>query len=150
MIHPSIPPEEILKKCSLVITVTGTAGMEALFYQKPVITFSDNFYSFLPSVKRIRNFNELPKTIKASLNSQPTIDDLIKLVDLIEYNTFESNETGMAADFSYRFGFKGPLMDSKLPNLMVKKFLEDYRSEFDKMTEEHLKKIKQYKNNIFN
>ena len=62
-----ITSEELLKKCSLLITVAGTSGLEAAFYGKPSIVFSDVVFEKLPSVFRVRDFEELPNTIKLAL-----------------------------------------------------------------------------------
>ena len=56
LIHPSIYPEEILTKCSLVITINGTAGFDAAFYQKPSIVFGDVLYQNLSSTTTLKNF----------------------------------------------------------------------------------------------
>ena len=44
-IHPSVPVDKLLKKCKIVICVGGSTGLEAAFYEKPTIVFSDVFYS---------------------------------------------------------------------------------------------------------
>ena len=50
----------------------------------------------------------------------------------------------MASDFSYRFGYKGPKMESDLPNEKVQSYLSDYESTFVKLADEHFKKITQH------
>ena len=42
MLHHDVHPKNILPKCSMVITVGGTTGFEAAFYEKPTITFVDS------------------------------------------------------------------------------------------------------------
>lgn len=141
MVHPSVKPDILLKQCSLVITVTGTAGMEALFYKKSVILFTENFYSSIPSVIKIDHIENLPKTIQKALMITPNIHDVNNLVNLIEKNTFPANETGITVDFSYRFGFKGPIMDAELPLEEIKSFLDVHKLDFERMASEHLEKI---------
>ena len=51
MLHHTVHPKNILPKCSMVITIGGTAGFEAAFYEKPTITFVDTLYSYLKSVE---------------------------------------------------------------------------------------------------
>ena len=55
LIHPSVKPEHILQKCSIVISITSTAGLEAAFYGKPSIIFADAPYEILPSVYKIKS-----------------------------------------------------------------------------------------------
>ena len=45
LVHPSVNPKQIIKKCELVTTIAGTVGLEALFFKKPVIVFSDVIFS---------------------------------------------------------------------------------------------------------
>ena len=59
-IHPSVPVDKLLKKCKIVICVVGSTGLEAAFYEKPTIVFSDVFYSELTSVKKITDIIKLP------------------------------------------------------------------------------------------
>ena len=55
LIHPSLTNVELLKKCSIAFTVTGTTGLEAGYYGKPSIIFGHTSYDSLPSVHRIKN-----------------------------------------------------------------------------------------------
>jgi len=61
LIHPSLTNEELLKKCSIAFTVTGTTGIEAGYYGKPSIIFGHTSYDSLPSVHRIKNLEEIEK-----------------------------------------------------------------------------------------
>jgi hypothetical protein len=84
LIHPSIKTEDIIKKSSLVITIGGTAGVEAAFYNKPSIIFSDQEYSILPSVHKITTIYELPNAIRTSLKKELHISDINNYINLIE------------------------------------------------------------------
>ena len=144
LIHPSIKGEEMLKRCSLVITISGTAAQEAAFYQKPSITFVDLTYVDLPSVHKIEKFQDLPNAIKSSLEKEVNNDSANKYVKVVKKNAFDFNLIGIAADFSYRFGFKGPIMDAELPTENVMKFLKDYETPIKNLSLEHIKKIKNH------
>ena len=71
MLHHTIHPKNILPKCSMVITVGGTAGFEAAFYEKPTITFVDTLYSSLKSVEILKRYKRTStinsKTIKCKI-----------------------------------------------------------------------------------
>jgi hypothetical protein len=145
LIHPSFNPKEIIKNASLVITIAGTTGQEATLYKIPTLTFTKQIYSIMPSVSVINNIDELPYLIKSQINVKVNPLDLNQFIDIIENNTFVYNHKSMASDFSYRFGFKGPIMDSDLPSDAVNLFLKDYKDTFDMLAKEHIKKICQHK-----
>lgn len=145
LIHPSVSPEEIYKKCSFVVTIAGTAGREAPFYGKPVICLTEQLYSVLPCVLQLTNIKDLPDFIKLALKIKVDPTDLEKFIEVVNENTFELNLINITADFSYRFGFKGPVMDAYLPIPKVQQFLEDYSSVFELLAVEHIKKMKQLK-----
>ena len=89
MYHPSVSNEEMIKKCSLVITISGTAGLEGVIFQKPVITFADTNYSEILSIHRIKNLEELPSTIQLMLQTKPELNDLKNYLTKIEANSFD-------------------------------------------------------------
>jgi len=145
LLHPSINPEEILKNCSLVITINGTTGLEAAFYNKPTITFVQTLYTSLPSVYTLKNINELPQTIRTALQTKVNVKNLNDFVNFIEKNSFKLDRKLLVSDFRNRFLYKN-IKESEM-----KSYLDTHKSTFDKMAHEHLKKIKQIreiKNNI--
>ena len=145
LLHPSVSSEQIMKKCSLVITVGGTAGLEAAFYQKPSIIFADMGYGVLPSVHRIKSVTELPDAIRISLQKTVNLNDLGKYVDIVEKNSFEFDHTGFQIEYSNYFYYGGHLADVEIPEEKMKSFLEEHRSILEQITSEYIKKIKQHK-----
>lgn len=69
LLNPSLKSFDIIKHSRLVLTITGTVGLEALLCKKPVITFGDVFYNKLSMVKRCRNIEELPFIVKDQLEN---------------------------------------------------------------------------------
>ena len=58
----------MIKNSQLVITVTGTAGWEAvLFHNKPVINLCEDFYDISGLSKRIHNMVDLSKEIQSEI-----------------------------------------------------------------------------------
>jgi len=145
LLHPSFSKEEIIKNSSLVISIAGTTGLEALFYNKPVITFTKQIYSSIPGVYVLNNFEELPDVISLQLQKSINPNDLQNFIQYIEKNTFDYDYMDMTIDFAYRFGFKGPIMDAKLPVDEVHSFLKKYEKEFCLLAQKHLDKIKEIK-----
>lgn len=148
LLHYSVSNEIAMKNSDLVITIAGTSGQEALFHKKPVLTFTNQIYSCIPSSKIIENLEDLPNLIKESINIKVNSDDLNKFVNIIEENTFQLDYIAMTTDFAYRFGFKGPIMDAELLPSKIEKYLNDYKEQFEILSEEHLKKINEYKRNV--
>ena len=49
-----------------------------------------------------------------------------------------------ATDFAYRFGYKGPVMESKLPIDKIKEFLEENSKTLEDLTKRHIEKLEQF------
>jgi hypothetical protein len=72
---------ELVRYCSLVITINGTVGWEGLLFNKPVITFGNIFYNSFPLVERVSDFRKLPYIIRDLLqNYQPDEELLWKYI----------------------------------------------------------------------
>ena len=70
LIHPRVNNFKLIQKSSLVMTITGTAGFEAFFFGKPVITFGNIFYNSFDGVKKIEDVEKLPELIESQLNQK--------------------------------------------------------------------------------
>ena len=69
LVHPTVNSQDLISKCSCVISITGSTGFEALFYKKPVILFADEYYDCLSMINKVNNLTELPKLISETLSS---------------------------------------------------------------------------------
>jgi len=144
LIHPSITPKQILEKCSLVITIGGTSGLEAALNKKPSIIFTDVDYAKLPSVKKINRIEELPEAIKASLKIKVNPIDIIKFTKFVEDNSFEFDLMEIGSDSNEHFFYGGFLSDVEVTDNQMKLFLDEHDSEFSTLAMEHIKKIQKY------
>jgi len=145
LLHPSIPNDEIFKKCSLVITVNGTAGLEAAFYGKPSIIFSDLGYSVLPSVYVLDSISSLSKLIKKALQTKVDPIDVDKYINLIEKNSFDFDLFRFITEYQNYFYYNGHLIDVEIPKDKMKIFLERQKPLFDKLANHYIKKIQESK-----
>lgn len=68
-VHPSVNSQDLILKSQAVICHSGATGFEALFYKKPVILFSDEYYDVVSMVKKVKKINELPSIIIDALNN---------------------------------------------------------------------------------
>ena len=143
-IHPSLGNKELIKNCSIVFTVTGTAGLEAAYYGKPSIIFGHTSYDSLPSVHKIENLEDLPKIIRTCLDEKVNPSDVASLVKIIENVSFDFDIVNMYNKIEDRFHAGGFLLSNKMPMDFLDSFLEENKTTFEMLANEHVKKIKQH------
>tara|TARA_B110000438_G_scaffold173309_1_gene165600 strand:+ start:8186 stop:9688 length:1503 start_codon:yes stop_codon:yes gene_type:complete len=147
LIHPSVSTEELIKKSSMVIAIAGTSAFEAAFYKKPSIVFTNVIFSVLSSVFTVKIMEDLPNVIKKCLNSKVDLIELNQYMDKIKKSSFSIDLFNLTTSASHIFGIGGFLDNNSISEPIMKEFLEKYKKEFDKLAEEHIKKINLIKNN---
>jgi hypothetical protein len=145
LIHPSLSNKELLKNCSIVCTVTGSAGLEAAYYRKPSIIFGHTSYDSLPSVHKIKNLEDLPTIIRTCLNEKVNPSDVANLVKIIENISFDLDLIDMYNKINDSFHTGGFLISNNVKIDFLDSFLEKNKTVFEMLTNEHIKKIKQHK-----
>ena len=147
LIHPSVSQKTILEKCKMVITVTGTTGLEGILHKKPCIVLADTIYDRLSSVHRLKNLEELPNTIKESLKKEVSLKDVNEFMDLLNTNTFDLDITNseIIIKFIEEFFYDGYLFDTEINNEKATEFIKNNSKYFEILAEEHIKKIKELK-----
>lgn len=151
LIHPSVKPEILLKNCSLVITISGTSGIEAAFYKKPSIVFADLSYTDLPFVYRIKNIEDLPQVIRTCLEKKFDFSSLNDYIDTMEKNSFEFDWGKLDLVIADNlFKYKGMRIDEDVSVSKMDDFLKKHSSIFEHLALEHIKKIEQHKENLEN
>jgi len=145
LFHPFASAIELIKKSSLVITVSGTASLEAAFYGKPSIVFTEMGFSFLPSIFKINSLDELPKTIRTALKHKVDPIEIDKYVTLIDKNSFYFDLFNYQLDEAKWFYFGGIFADAEISVEKMKLFLKFKENEFMNLTHEFIKKINQVK-----
>lgn len=141
MIHPSVLSDELIKKSSLVISPGGTASFEAAFYGKPSIMFADLGHSILPSIFKIKSFDDLHQTILKALDTKINPIDLDKYATVLEENTFDFDWLDFVLKCHKRFYYDGNLVDVEIDSSEMEKFLTDEKVILEKLSDEHLKKL---------
>ena len=93
LVRPELSSFELIVHAALVTTITGTAGLEATLFGKPVITFGNIFYNALPSVVRSRTPEELPMQITRQLSKDFVFDEeaLVRYVAAILLDSAETD-----------------------------------------------------------
>ena len=144
MLHHDVHPKNILPKCSMVITVGGTAGFEAAFYEKPTITFVDTLYSSLKSVEILNDTKELPQLIQKQLNTKFDLNDLNNFVSVLEKNSFTFDWSGFDNLAHHIFFYDGFLSDVEINEKQMNELLHQYSKQLEILANEHIKKIIQH------
>tara|TARA_B110000014_G_C20124868_1_gene598345 strand:- start:2595 stop:4112 length:1518 start_codon:yes stop_codon:yes gene_type:complete len=143
--HPSADIEKLIQTSSLVISIGGTTPFQAPFYQKPSIIISDLGYAILPSVIKLKSLEELPETIRNTLNIKVNPVHLDRYLSILENNSFDFNfkEYEIMEGNFFRHG--GNFHDVIITNEKMKSFLELNEKLIKIISEEHIKKIQQLK-----
>ena len=147
LLHPSFSNKKLLEKSSLVITIAGTSGFEAVFYGKPSIVFGDTIYTPLPSVHRVRDIEKLPEMICESLFEKVNPADLDRFLVLLEKDTFDFDLREFHTKISEYFYNNGTLFDREISESQMNKFLINQKESFEKLSLEHIKKIERDEKN---
>ena len=146
LLHPSVNTQEILKRSSLVITISSTVGLEAAYNNIPSITLVKMIYSMLSSVFFIKSFHELSDTIKMCLEQEIDYLNIKKFLKIIEKNSFECDVWGIYGLFAQKFHNDGFLISSEISMNKLNLFFDEYKKEFELISSEFLKAIEKYKN----
>ena len=141
LMHPNFASEEIMKQAEIVFTVNGSSGIEALFFKKPSVVFSDTIYSYLPSVCRIKSPEDLPNKIREALKTEINLEEIKNYVHNLENNSFEFDWLGFSAEFKNKFYFEGGLVDVDISINDMEDFLKNNKNNLEILVSEYLKKI---------
>ena len=68
LIHPDADLQELIKKSSLVLSITSSSALDAIFLEKPAIVFANSNFSMIPDVHRLKEIEKLPDAIKSEHN----------------------------------------------------------------------------------
>ena len=144
LMHPDFPREELYQKCSLVVSIAGTAGFEAACYGKPTITLVDLNYSLLPSVQKLNNFDELPELVKTMINMKVEARHIDQFLTLLEQNVSDFDWSSFSKKLTDEF-FAGSIQDTEISNKKMENFLEKNSDVLEAFAYDHIKKIQWFK-----
>jgi hypothetical protein len=89
VLDPSIHAHRVLRACSAVATVNSTTGFEALFFQRPVVTFGHGPYRGLGLTHDVQDPFDTPQAMLAAVSSPPVDSEaLVRLVAFLKRNSF--------------------------------------------------------------
>ena len=145
-VHPDVEISEVLKKSSLVITISSTVALDSLFYEVPSIMFSDNTLnrlsiSMIPSIHRLKEIRNLSETISTVLKTNVEPKHLEKYIQFCEKISFPFDPLGFSQDINDYFHFSGKLVDVEITEDKMKRFLEKEKIKLDLLSNEYIKKM---------
>jgi len=145
LIHPSVNSDDVIEKSSLVISIRGTASLEAALKSKPAIVLKPDIgHSLVSSVCTLKTWDEFPKLIRDSLQIKCSPKDIVPYFSFIHENAFDlpseyySNE--LANHFKYNIGY---LKQPEINDDHMSLFLEKFDNLYQTLTNEFIKKIQE-------
>ena len=136
-VHTKFPPKELIKKCSAIIGIGGTTGLEASFFGKPTILFSKVGYSLLPWVFQVTDINQLPEIIDQAINTEVNIDYLDRYLTYLDENTFDFDLFKLHSDIKDVLYLGGQLIDNEINPQLLEKLMKSHEANIIKLTEEY-------------
>lgn len=97
LINTAVDSNEIIRKSSLTISVTGTAVLEAYFLKKPSFSFGDTTFSNFTNTIKV-DLNDMEGTIQQYVKKQISENEIIKNLALLYQNTFNFNNYSIEYD----------------------------------------------------
>ena len=88
LISPHEDNFNLMKNCSLLFTITGTAGWEAALLQKPTIVFGKTFYNIFSETNNVEKIEDLPEMIRKNLDKKIDHDKLVEFVAAIMNSSY--------------------------------------------------------------
>jgi len=141
LIHPSYSSEKLVKHSKLVITIRGTASFDAANENKPSIVFADVPFSILPSVYKVNSIEELPKLIRAALETPVNPSYAQKYIKLIDERSIDFSMMDFEVKRNHHFYSGNILSDINISENSVKQFFESNEEYFKPLINAHLTKI---------
>lgn len=74
LVEPYSSSLELARRAALVLTITGTIGIESLLLGRPLVTFGRIFYNAVDGVRKVRAIEDLPEAIRDVIREGPVPD----------------------------------------------------------------------------
>ncbi|MBH11259.1 MAG: hypothetical protein CMG74_13085 [Candidatus Marinimicrobia bacterium] len=90
--HPEISSWEWIESSNLIATITGTVGVEGVYFKKPVISFgAHQIINYLPTVLHVKNFMETRSAIHKLLNQKISDSEYNKSREVLYKSQIDSS-----------------------------------------------------------
>lgn len=74
LVDPYASSLDLARRAAVVLTITGTIGIESLMLGTPLITFGRIFYNAVEGVRKVRAIEDLPRAIRDAMVDGPASD----------------------------------------------------------------------------
>ena len=88
LITPHVKSLDLIKRASLVVTITGTVGWESLMLQKPVLIFGNVFYDIFDAAQKVGDISELPSLVQELLNASIPLEETLRCLKALVESTY--------------------------------------------------------------
>jgi len=110
LIDPWCDINHLIRHAAAISVLTGTTGLEAIFWDKPVIIFGSVLYDVYKHLYRISDLRDLPDVINRALNDTVTDPSMERLKFIYAYITS---------------GYNGNIFTSTLTEPEIKQYCEN-------------------------
>ena len=127
LIHPSINAKHIIKKSSLVISVSGTISLESSFFNIPSITFANNDYPLIKSISKMDSISNLNFLIMDSMKKNTNPSDVKNYFDILMENSFEFDLLDFQVTYLKYLYLDANLLDIEITEKQMKLLLDNQK-----------------------
>ena len=141
LIHPDANNNELIKRSSLVISISSSASLDALFLEKPTILFAETDFSIISCIKRVKEIENLPKMIKEEIGKKIESEEIEKYIQFIEKNSFDYELYSHEQEMQKFLYYGGRLVDVNNFEEKINLFLEKTKPRFEQLKKHYLEEI---------
>ena len=141
LFHPTSKIKDLIEKSSLVISISGTSGLEAAFFQKPSIVMADLGYTILPSVQKLDSIENLPTVIRNGLSMKVESIDVDRYLSILDKHSFDFDLKSYEMQEANFLRYGGSFHDTIITNQKMKKFLDETKNIINPLVDEYIKKL---------
>jgi len=132
LIHPSIYSQDLISKSQGVMATSGSTAFEALFFEKPVFLFADDYYDVVSMVNRVHDISKLPKIIKNTLeNFRFKNDELNAIIQATKNISIPIRYSDIMNNAIILSSIQRNKSKSKNVIKYFEKFFRDYETDFE-------------------
>ena len=126
--NSEIDSQEWINASDIVATITGTVGVEAVYSNKPVISFGmHQAINELPSVFQVSNFSEVERSIKNITSGY--IGHEVLLLSKISLRNAQLNASFNLEE--YKDQIKSSLLSINSAKIIVDRLMSEYGNKFE-------------------
>jgi len=141
LLHPSSNSDEIINNSDLVLSIKGSAGIEAILKKKPSIIFAKVGMYKLSNLLLVSSILELPNVIKQALNEKIDDEEIELYKKSVYNNTFDFPYYELQTGFEEQFKRGGYYANTEIEFTKMKEFLIKHEDEFSFLAKKFIEKM---------